>query len=72
MSIEEDIEAIIRDTQIFHAMSDTDGMIGFIAALRKLDPGTVFLDEHEKLFELLDPETSLGAFALSAQREVAV
>lgn len=70
MSIEKDVEAIIRDTMIFHALSDTEGMIGFILALREIDPGTVFLDEDEKLFELLDPDTSIGAFALSAEREL--
>lgn len=69
MSTEKDIEAIIMNTRIFHGMSDTEGMIGFITDLRALDPGDNFTDEDQEIFQLLDPDTSLGAFVLNADRE---
>lgn len=72
MSTEEDIEAIIMDSRIFHAMNEMEGMIGFIATLRDIDPGTVFLeDEDMDLFEFLE-NTSAGAFASAAMRELDV
>jgi hypothetical protein len=62
-------EAIIRETRLFHATNDMEGMIGFVAALHALDSGIESPDDEEVISDVLDPETPVGAFALQADRE---